>query len=69
MSDTRHHGWKAKDRSGNNTNWSVNEPKWWRRLCKHKKRRAAQRLALNKVMRGEDETLFPLDKKPWRYYW
>jgi len=49
--------------------WHQSEPKFWRKLYKHKKRRASQRTALHHVMRGDLDTLFPLDKKPWIYYW
>ena len=69
MSNTYHHGYKAKDRNGKNDNWYANEPKWWRKMNKHKKRRNAQREALHHVERGDEEVLFPLDTKPWSYYW
>lgn len=46
--------------------WVWNEPKWWRKLMKHRKRRASLKIALRQ---DPDEALYPLDKKPWRYYW
>lgn len=49
--------------------WISKEPKWWRKLAKHKKRRSALRQALHQVKVGNEEALFPLDKKPWIYYW
>ena len=49
--------------------WMQKEPKFWRKLMKHKKRRSSQRQAIHKVMRGNEDTNFPLDKKPWVYYW
>lgn len=85
---------------GNERWWLYSEPKWWRKMCKHKRRRQATRKALHDVMvdtqtvipcpkgegisaeeviysgcdelfisdRGED-VIFPLDKKPWIYYY
>jgi len=69
MSRTYHHGYKAKDRIGKNDNWCVNEPKEWRRYFKHKKRRAECRRLQHHVIRGEHELNWPLDSKPWIYYW
>lgn len=53
-------------------NWLKNEPRWWRKLFKHRKRRAEQRQLLTEVTRDLDYgegIVFPLDKKPWEYYW
>lgn len=36
---------------------------------KHQKRRAAVRQCVHRVLRGEEEVLWPLDKRPWVYYW
>jgi len=69
MSRTHHHGYKAKDRLGRNDFWCRNEPKLWRRLQKHKKRRAACRALQTKALRGEEGLIWPLDSKPWNYYW
>lgn len=49
--------------------WLRAEPKEWRRLQKHRKRRAECRACVSRVMSGEEEVLFPLDTKPWVYYW
>ena len=48
-----------------------NEPKWWRRLHKHRPRRRAVRAACWRVRAGLDPEglIWPLDKKPWIYYW
>lgn len=53
----------------NHSRWYKTEPKWHRRLEKHKKRRAECRQLKQRVMRGHDEQVWPLDKKPWIYYW
>ena len=45
------------------------EPKWWRKIKKHQRRRMSVKEAINKIKKGDDEVLFPLDKKPWIYYW
>ena len=44
------------------------EPKAWRKLMKHRKRRAEVRRALT-GRKDWDNTVWPLDKKPWIYYW
>lgn len=71
MSHTRHHGDKAKQRVfGAAWRWMCSEPKAHRNLHKHRPRRAACRRAEHAVMMGtEDYALWPLDKKPWIYYW
>lgn len=69
MSRTRHHGDKALQRKhGANWHWWRNEPKWWRKIAKHRPQRQAARQAQHEVMKGGDP-LWPLDKKPWEYYW
>lgn len=43
------------------------EPKYWRKLFKHQKRRMEVK---GYLQRGDwDGTCAPLDKKPWVYYW
>lgn len=49
--------------------WYSKEPKWWRKLYKHRKRRQAVSQANYEVMAGNEEAEYPLDKKPWIYYW
>lgn len=53
-------------------NWYAKEPKWWRKLKKHRLRRQAARkcthIALRSIDNGES-VMWPLDKKPWIYYW
>jgi hypothetical protein len=73
VSNTAHHGRKAKERlftEGKRRfegwHWMRVEPKEWRKLTKHRKRRAAVRQALRKDF---DATAFPLDKKPHIYYY
>jgi len=50
-------------------NWSRIEPKWWRKAMKHRKRRAKLREALHKELNSEEDVLYPLDKKPWIYFY
>jgi len=73
MSRTYHHGdrnrakYYTSEYSGRS--WLWREPKWWRKMTKHKKRRAQTRMAISRVMKGNEDTLFPLNTKPWIYYW
>jgi len=70
MAHTWHHGRREKQkRFGDLWWWYRQEPKWWRKLMKHQKRRAAVRWCVFRVMRGEECVLWPLDKRPWVYYW
>lgn len=70
MARTYHHGRRnKKKRFGLNWLWYQQEPKEWRRLQKHKKRRSATREAMHEVKKGNEDVLFPLDTKPWVYYW
>lgn len=70
MSRTRHHGRRNKEKAfGENWQWWRSEPKHHRRDCKHRPQRNKTKQALHKVMRGDEEVLFPLDKKPWIYWW
>lgn len=47
--------------------WLWSEPKWWRKLNKHRKRRAELKRCL--CADDWDAQVWPLDKKPWKYYW
>ena len=49
--------------------WTGREPKWWRKLKKHAPQRAEARYCAYCVLRGNEDVLWPLDKKPWEYYW
>jgi hypothetical protein len=70
VAHTWHHGRRAKQqRFGDLWWWYQQEPKWWRKLYKHAIRRAQTRQCVHRVLRGEDEILWPLDKRPWVYYW
>jgi hypothetical protein len=71
MSRTFHHGRKQVRRYYNHPflHWSSREPKAWRRLMKHKKRRVSCRQAAYEVMKGNTEVLWPLNRKPHIYYW
>lgn len=56
----------------NYISWFKQEPKWWRKLYKHRKRRQAARKASHACMKDFDnglEVMWHLDKKPWIYYW
>ena len=69
MSRTNHHGDKNKLKLfGENWAWYTQEPKIWRKLHKHRKRRQSVRQCKHEVMRG-GEPNWPHDKKPWIYYW
>ena len=48
-----------------------NEPKWWRKTFKTRKRRAQSRSLCRKVLQEVDteSMTWPLDTKPWIYYW
>ena len=48
--------------------WSC-EPKWWRKIAKHTPQRAKARYCAYCVLHGNEYVLWPLDKKPWEYYW
>lgn len=72
MSRTRHHGAKNKEKLfGDNWQWYQQEPKEWRKIYKHRKRRAEWRRCVNKLFNGydADNMVYPLDSKPWIYYW
>lgn len=52
-------------------------PKWWDKLMHTRPRRSAERVAINRLYRIRDwdddwldcEVVFPLSKKPHRWYW
>ena len=70
MSRTYHHGHRNKQKKfGDNWRWMWSEPKEWRKYKKHRVRRREVANKLNEVMRGNEDVIFPLDKKPWIYYW
>jgi len=70
MSRTHHHREIDKEKKfGRAYHWYSNEPKWWRKLMKHKKRRQELRQALHKQQEGREDVVYPLDKKPWEWYW
>ena len=69
MSHTHHHGARAKRiLFGDNWNWLGNEPRWWRKLYKHRPQRRAAKQA-ERAARMGDDPLWPLDRKPHEYYW
>jgi hypothetical protein len=51
--------------------WFSREPKWHRRLFKHRKRRAEWSRLRAKIAHGADldNVVYPMDKRPWIYYW
>lgn len=81
VSNTWHHGaWNYKKGPPSkrmshlivyNRMWSYREPKWWRKLMKHRKRRASLSSSLARLKKGSDpeDMVWPLDSKPWIYYW
>ena len=75
MSRTYHHSIRNFKKFKPNTfiawyhnGWISNEPKWWRKMTKHKKRRAEWR-NLKENTKDWDDVAYPLDSKPWIYYW
>ena len=71
MARTRHHGDKAKEREfGRLWWWYRSEPKWWRKMFHTRPKRAANKRAIQRVMRGEYEQVWPVgNRKPHSYYW
>lgn len=70
MSRSYRHGNRQKEKYyGENYSWWRQEPKLWRKLQKHKKRRTSCRKCQHEVMTGNEDILWPLDKKPWIYYY
>ena len=82
MARTWHHGWKWNYKKGPPRKrashrllcdrlWMQKEPKWWRREFKHKRRRAELRRKRDQLRCGYDpeDMVWPLDSKPWIYYW
>jgi hypothetical protein len=77
MSNTHHHisrgqfnrRWDSLKAMFHNT--FSNEPKEWRKIYKHAKRRAEWKQRYQEIMQGRDveNMAFPLDKRPWIYYW
>lgn len=69
MSRTHHHGERKKQSLFKDSyHWARNEPKQWRNMYKHRKRRAELKQVLTRYDEDSDN-MFPLDKKPWVYYW
>lgn len=71
MSRTNHHGNRKKEELfGKSWHWCSNEPKWWISLVKHRPKRQQERMCISSVeLDPEAEVTWPLDKKPWIYYW
>ncbi len=69
MSRTTHHASvKRRMDLGLADCWLWSEPKWHRKVFKHQKRRTELKRVFNKAT-DWDNAVFPLDKKPWVYYW
>jgi len=70
VSRTKHHGDKAKEREfGSSWGWLGSYPNWWDTMFHHKPRRQRERQARHKVLRGDEDELWPLDKKPHKYFY
>ena len=70
MSGTRHHGDKAKERTFKDKwRWCSQTPGWWNTLFHHRPKRREHGRLIHKVLRGEEELIWPLDKRPHKYYW
>lgn len=72
MARTYHHGNKAKERKfGDSWNW-MGTPSWWIRQMMTRPQRQEVRRLVKRTMElvdCEDAPLFPLAKKPHKYYW
>lgn len=69
MSRTYHHGRQQKrKRYGADWWWWRAAPKLWRHYHKHVPQREAARHCRHQVMRGDWEILWPLDRRPYIYY-
>lgn len=71
MSRSMRHGRQNKKKTYGDEHWGwyVSEPKLWRHFHKHVPRRMAERECEYAVIQNNPDILWPLDKKPWRYYW
>jgi len=72
MSKSYRHGKYARHkRKPGDYYWLWTEPKSWRTMMKHKKRRSEWRMLKSKIYKGADmdDLTYPLDIKPWIYYW
>jgi hypothetical protein len=72
MARSHRHGFRHKRKFAADLKrwrWLSSEPKAWRREMKHAKRRASTRRCAHDIMAGAEEVLWPLDNKPWIYYW
>ena len=70
MSRTTHHGNKAKQRKFGDFWWAYGTtPSWWNRMMHNRPKRVEHRRMEQRVLRGEYEQVWPLDRKPHDYYW
>jgi hypothetical protein len=73
MSRTQHHTrqYRMDPASPIYHNWYNKEPKWHRKLFKHRARRAEWRRVSAKIAHGADmdNIVYPMDSRPWIYYW
>lgn len=50
--------------------WWKSEPKWWRKMYKHRPRRRELRHALHEAVNGDvDAVVWPQDVKPWLWFY
>ena len=70
MSRTYHHGDKAKQRAfKKHWRWLGSYPGWWDTLFHHRPRRQEERRLCRLAERGVDDGVWPLGRKPHKYYW
>ena len=71
MSHSTRHGKYAKHRQNQKRYWHMlwSEPKWHRKLHKTRKRRQSCRWCVYQVMKGNEDVLWPLNTRPWFYYY
>lgn len=71
MSRSFRHGKQQKQKTYGDDHWGWyrREPKLWRHFHKHVPRRREESICQFHVLSGNPDILWPLDKKPWIYYW
>lgn len=71
MARTYHHGDKQKERhlGLEDWRWSSNYPRWWDQMFHTRPRRQEERLLCRLAERDVEDGIWPLSKKPHKYYW
>lgn len=73
MSRTYHHSkryWRGlKSRLWDEGGWLDREPRQWRKLYKHRRRRLEVRRGEREALCDPEGVVFPLDRRPHLGYW